>query len=66
LGGSVYTVKRNTESVDVSKETGLEVTDTSMYSTWPCLETKMQDAVLLEGEIFGNKRKASKLHAGRH
>jgi hypothetical protein len=32
LGGSVYTVKRNTESlVDVSKETGLEVTDISTY-----------------------------------
>ena len=49
LGGSVYTVKENTEALVVaSKETGLEVNvDKTKYSTWSCLEIRMQVEVTI-------------------
>jgi hypothetical protein len=44
LGGSVQTVKENTEALIVaSKETGLAVN----VSTWSCLEIRMQDKVTI-------------------
>ena len=47
LGGSVYTVKKNTESlVVVSEETELEL-NVGNLSTWSCLEIRMQDKVTI-------------------
>jgi len=50
--GSVYTIQKNTEAlVVVSKENGLEVNaDNATYSTWPCLEIRMQDEDLRASE----------------
>jgi len=47
LGGSVHTVKKNGEALAVvSVQTGQEVNgDKSMYSTWSCLNIRMQDEV---------------------
>jgi len=47
LGGSVHTVKENAEAlVEVSMETGQEINaDKSMYSTWSCVNIRMQDKV---------------------
>ena len=45
LGGSVPTVKENTEALVVaSKEIGLEV-NADKLSTWSCLEIRMHDKV---------------------
>ena len=45
LGGSIHTIKENTEALIVaSKETGLEV-NADKLSTWSCLEIRMQDEV---------------------
>jgi len=45
LGGSVHTVKENTQAlVFASKETGLGV-NIDKQSTWSCLEIRMQDEV---------------------
>ena len=47
LGGSVHTVKENTETLIVaSKEIVLEV-DADKLSTWSCLEIRMQDEVTI-------------------
>jgi len=44
LGVSEHNIKKNTAALVVaSKETGLEVN--SDYTTWPCLEIRMQDEV---------------------
>ena len=44
LGGSVYTVKKNTDALVVaSKETGLEGNAGKKTSTWSCLEIRMQN-----------------------
>ena len=47
LGGSVHIVKENGEAlVVVSMETGQDVNaDKSKYSTWSCLNIRMQDEV---------------------
>ena len=47
LGGSVHTVKENGEAlVVVSMETGQEINaDKSKYSTWSCVNIRMQDGV---------------------
>jgi len=49
LGGSVHTVKKNAEALIVaSKEIGLEANaDKTKYSTWSCLEIRMQDEVTI-------------------
>jgi len=45
LGGSVHTIKENTEALIVaSKEIKLEVNADKTY-TWSCLEISMQDKV---------------------
>jgi len=45
LGGSVYTIKENAETLVVSsKETGLGV-NAEKLSTWSCLEIRMQDEI---------------------
>jgi len=47
LGGSLYTVKKNTEYlVVVSEEIGLEL-NVDNLSTWSCLEIRMQDKVTI-------------------
>ena len=47
LGGSVDTIKKNTEALVVaSKETGLEVMLIKL-SKWSCLEIRMQDKVTI-------------------
>jgi len=47
LGGSVHTVKKNTEALVVaSKNTGLEVN--AEKTTWSCLEIRMQDEVTVQ------------------
>ena len=52
LGGSVYTVKKNTESlVVVSEETELEL-NVGNLSTWSCLEIRMQDKVTIWRSII--------------
>jgi len=50
LGGSVQTVKENGEAlVMASMETGQEVNaDKSKYSTWSCLNIRMQDEVTVQ------------------
>ena len=54
LGGSVHTVKENGEAlVVVSMETGQEVNaDKSKYSTWSCLNIRMQDEVTVQRLII--------------
>jgi len=49
LGGSLCTVKKDTEFVVVaSMEIGLEVNaDKTKYSTWLCLEIRMQNEVII-------------------
>ena len=45
LGGSVLTIKKNTEALVVaSKEIGIEV-NADKFSAWSCLEIRMQDEV---------------------
>jgi hypothetical protein len=48
LGGSVHTIKKNTETLLFSsKETGLEVNADKTRGTWSCLEIRMEDAVTI-------------------
>jgi len=44
LGGNIHTLKENAEAlVAATREIGLEVSaDKTNYSTWPCLEIRMQ------------------------
>jgi len=44
LGGNIHTLKENAEAlVAATREIGLEViADKTNYSTWPCLEIRMQ------------------------
>jgi hypothetical protein len=43
LGGSIHTVRKNTEALLItSKETGLEV-NADKLSIWSCLEIRIQD-----------------------
>ena len=45
MGGSVHTVKKNTEALVIArKETGLEVNADKKLSTWSCFEIRMQNA----------------------
>ena len=45
LGGSIHTLTENAEAlVAATRENGLEVSaDKTKYSTWSCLEIRMQD-----------------------
>jgi len=45
LGGSIHTLKKHAEAlVAATREFGLEVSvDKTKYSTWSCLEIRMQD-----------------------
>jgi len=45
LGGSIHTLKENEEAlVAATREIGLRVSaDKTKYSTWSCLEIRMQD-----------------------
>ena len=47
LGGSIHTLKENAEVlVAATREIGLEVSaDNTKYSTWSCLEIRMQDEI---------------------
>jgi hypothetical protein len=52
LGGSLPTVKENTEALVVaSKETGLDVTSVKT-STWSCHEIRMQDEIAVSRLII--------------
>ena len=49
LGGSIHTIKKNTDALVVtSKETGLEV-NVEKLSTWSCLEIRVQDKIIYKG-----------------
>jgi hypothetical protein len=51
-GGSVHTIKKNTETlVLASKETGLDV-NADKISAWSCLEIRMQDEFTLRRRII--------------
>jgi len=77
LGGSVHTIRKNTETLLVgSKEMGLEVNADKTRGTWSCLEISMQDAVTIQRLIIvslkgwnvsntWNKLNESKFYSGR-
>jgi len=58
--------KKSTEALVVaSKDTGLEVNDDKILSTWSCLKIRMQDEVT-RVQILRNNLNKSKFYSGRN